>query len=118
LQHGQFYQDNRQHSCNDKLLKHWQDQHKPSHKGNRALRSEAKHTIILLLKKTKTMKKNYLEPRTDDYSLRTGVELMIELGNESAIEILSKRRGSQIEDYENEEELEEFLSAVEEKPLW
>lgn len=64
------------------------------------------------------MKKNYLEPRTDDYSLRTGVELMIEIGKESAKEILSKQRGSQIEDYENEEELEEFLSAVEEKPLW
>ena len=64
------------------------------------------------------MKKIYLEPRTDDYSLRTGVELMIEIGKESAKEILSKQRGSQIEDYENEEELEEFLSAVEEKPLW
>ena len=64
------------------------------------------------------MKKNYLEPRTDNYSLRTGVELMIELGKESAREILSKQRESQIEDYENEEELEEFLSAVEEKPLW
>ena len=64
------------------------------------------------------MKKNYLEPRTDNYSLRTGVELMIELGKESAREILSKRRESQIEDYENEEEMEEFLSAVEEKPLW
>jgi len=64
------------------------------------------------------MKKNYLEPRTDNYSLRTGVELMIELGKESAREILSKQRESQIEDYENEEEMEEFLSAVEEKPLW
>lgn len=64
------------------------------------------------------MKKNYLEPRTDDYSLQTGVELMIELGKESAKEILSKRRVSQIEDYENEEELDEFMGAVEEKPLW
>ena len=64
------------------------------------------------------MKKSYLEPRTDNYSLRTGIELMIELGKDSAKEILSKRRGSQIEDYENEEEQEEYLSAVEEKTLW
>ena len=28
-----FHQDNRQHSCNDKLLKHWQDH--PATKGNR-----------------------------------------------------------------------------------
>ena len=34
------------------------------------------------------MKKSYLEPRTDNYSLRTGIELMIELGKESAKEII------------------------------
>ena len=65
------------------------------------------------------MKKNYLEPRTDDYSLRTGVELMIEIGTEPGSYQLAKGRRDGLEDYdEDEEELEEFLSAVEEKPLW
>lgn len=65
------------------------------------------------------MKKIYLEPRTNDYVLKTGKELMVEIGTEPGSYQLAKGRRDGLEDYdEDEEELEEFLSAVEEKPLW
>lgn len=64
-----------------------------------------------------TMKRDYIKPEINNHTLMTGIELMIEIGKESAREILAKRRINLNEEDIEDDELE-TMSLVEEKPLW